>query len=97
MREFKQMLWMMLGVVIGLGIGAYALMNIVAHWKELADNPTLSLLVAVPILGAGLAGGGYLAQIIVEKYEKNKKKKQKEKAELEPLAARKGKKKRKKK
>lgn len=89
------MLWMMLGVLLGLGIAGYGLMWIVALWPQLGDNQTLSLLVAVPILGAGLAGGGYLAQKLVERYEKGKKKRAKAKAEAEPLAARKGRKKRK--
>jgi Tfp pilus assembly protein PilN len=95
MKELKQMLWMMLGVLVGLAIAGYALMWIVALWPQLGDNQSLSLLVAVPILGGGLAGGGYLAQKLVERYEKGKKRKAKVKAEAEPLAARKGKKKRK--
>ncbi|MCE5217160.1 hypothetical protein LLH03_09050 [bacterium] len=80
MKEAKHMGWMLLGVVIGLGLGIYLLLKIF-EWTggRLADSPTLSIFVAVPILGGGLVGGGYLAQWLI--YKREKKHRQRKRAE----------------
>ena len=75
MKEIKQMFWMMLGVLGGFGIGLYVLVRIIQEREEIADNSTLSLVLAIVILGGGLLGGGYLAQWLVYRYERAKRRK----------------------
>ena len=71
MKEVKQMLWMVLGVLVGFSTGLYALLKLFeVTGNRIADNPTLALFVAIPILGGGLVGGGYLAQWLVYRYTK---------------------------
>jgi len=71
--------WMMLGVVLGFAIGGYALLKVFeATDDSLAKNPTLAILVAIPILGGGLVGGGYLAQWLVHRYDRSKRRKKQE-------------------
>ncbi len=95
MKEAKQMGWMLLGVVVGFAIGGYVLLKIFeVTGTKLAENPTLAILVALPVLGGGLVGGGYLAQWLVYRYEKNKRKKRQEAKDAKPFAG--GKKKKKK-
>ena len=81
MKELKQMMWMVLGVVGGFSIGLGILLQIIqATGDYIPKHPTVALLVSVPILGGGLVGGGYLAQWLVYKYTKaQRKKKQAEK------------------
>ncbi len=93
MKEAKQMFWMMLGVLIGIAVGALVLVKLFEWRPTIGDNPTLSLFISVPIIGAGLAGGGYLAQILVEKYERRKKRKQQVEKEKEPFRKKRKKKK----
>ena len=94
MKELKQMFWMMLGVVGGFALGAYVLvMHIFRLWPHLQGNPSLCLLVLVPVLGGGLVGGGYLAQWLVYRYDRA----QRRKRQAEKDMAKPGKKKRKRK
>jgi len=92
MKELKQMFWMILGVVAGFGLGALAFVHLMERFKSIAASPTLSLFIAVPVLGGGLIGGGYLAQILVEKYDRAKRRKAKALKEQAPFRQKKKKK-----
>ena len=85
MKEFKNMLWMMLGVLIGVAIAAFALIKIFEIKPEIGDSPTLSLVISVPIIALGLGGGGWVAQRLVEKYDKSKRRKLQAQKEQEPF------------
>lgn len=74
MKELKHMFWMMLGVLIGFAAGLFIFIRINQAWPEIADSH-ITLLVAIPILGGGLLGGGYLAQWLVYRYERAKRQK----------------------
>ncbi len=76
MREVKQMLWMVLGVLVGLAVGIVAVLEVMQlTGAKVADSPTLTVVVAIPLLLGGLLGGGYLAQWLVYRYTKAKRKK----------------------
>lgn len=92
MKEAKNMLWMLLGCVIGLGVGILLLFKIF-EWTHgtIADNGLLSLAVAVPVLGGGLVGGGLLVQWIL--YRCDRRRRAKRKAEKENAGSRKKRKK----
>jgi len=92
MKEAKNMLWMLLGCVIGLGLGIVLLFKIF-EWTHgtIADNGLLSLAVALPILGGGLVGGGLLTQWIL--YRGERRKRARRKAEKQNAAGRKKRKK----
>ena len=80
------MLWMVLGVVGGFAIGGIILLEIFQNTGDvITKHPTLALFVAVPILGGGLIGGGYLAQWLVYKHQKaQRRKRQAEKEKSKP-------------
>jgi uncharacterized protein YacL len=85
MKELKNMLWMMLGVVIGLALAALALIKIFELKPDIADSPTLSLVVAVPLLALGLGGGGWVAQRILERFDKARRRKVQAQKEQDPF------------
>lgn len=85
MKELKNMLWMILGVVIGLALAALALIKIFELKPEIGDSPTLSLVVSVPLIALGLGGGGWVAQRLLEKYDKVKRRKAQAKKEQDPF------------
>jgi hypothetical protein len=86
MKELKQMGWMVLGVVGGFLLGLWVFLEIFqVTGSSPAANPTLSLILAVPILGGGLVGGGALAQWLVHRRERVlRRKRQKEKDAAKP-------------
>ena len=84
MKEFKRMLWMMLGVVVGFAAGLYVLVLVFGRWPHLGDS-SVALFVSVPILGGGLVGGGYLAQWLLLRYDRaQRQRKQAEKGKSGP-------------
>ena len=93
MKEAKHMVWMLLGVAVGLGAGLYLLLK-VFQWTggSIAESPVLVIVLAIPILGGGLMGGGYLAQWLVYKYEKRKRQIRKAEKEQATFGAKKRKK-----
>jgi hypothetical protein len=92
MKEAKNMLWMLLGCVLGFGLGIYLFFKIF-EWTggHIGDNGLLSLALAVPTLGGGLVGGGLLTQWIL--YRGERRKRARRKAEKENAAPRKKRKK----
>lgn len=82
MSELKQMGWMVLGVLVGFALGVVVYFGITQVWGQVSRSPSLSIVLAVPILGGGLVGGGALAQWLVKRYVRTqKRRRQREKDE----------------
>lgn len=71
------MSWIMLGVVVGVALAVYAYIKIQEVWQNMGDNPTIALLVAVPVFALGIGGGGWVAQWLVHKYDRRQRRRQK--------------------
>jgi len=62
MKDFVQLLWGMVGAIVGLGAGVLGYFAVYKIFPDqLGQAPTLSLVVVFALAGGGMVGGGWLA------------------------------------
>ena len=78
----RQMIYMMLGAVVGMLIGVACLLLIFRQFGEaFQDNALIVLLLVLGLVVGGLVAGAYTVQAIITRLEKAKKKSKKRKKE----------------
>lgn len=74
----RQMIYMMLGAVAGLLLGALVLLMVFRFWgPAIQDQGLLVLLVVAGCIVGGLTSGAYTVQAIIYRVEKAKRRKEK--------------------